>query len=172
MRFGVLAIVLCACGTELTEEFGFVGEVADHDQNASTVGLFVVSSASPVYFYKLGDGTTVANQFDLSFETEPPPDAINSDGIGVALIGLLPGLATIPDGVVEQQPLLIGLSINHAVIFKTPGATGPAWSQQFPVGFSCARCVREAVALDTFEPAPCELVVVQALLFDDRCAWY
>jgi hypothetical protein len=168
-----VACLASACGLDPPdEEFGFVGEVADSSQNASAIGLFFVSSATPVYVYKLGDGSSVLNQFDISFETVPPPEALNSDGIGIAQIGLLPGIATVPDGIVDESGLrLIGLTSEHAVIFKSAGAVGPAWTQQFPEGYSCAQCVRDPVALDTFEPTLCALVVAERV-FPDPCAWF
>jgi hypothetical protein len=168
------ALACAACGPGPDDEvFGFVGEVADATQNGSVIGLFVVSSTPPSYLYKLGDGSTVANQFDISFEVEPPAEAINRDGVGVAVLGLLPGLATVPDGVTAQADLrLIGLSANHAIIFKAAGAAGPAWSEAFPDGFSCGACVRDpAGGLDTFEPTVCDRVVIESTLVD-ACAWF
>ncbi|MBS1122151.1 MAG: hypothetical protein H6Q90_4379 [Deltaproteobacteria bacterium] len=170
----LLVIALAACGSGPADEaFGFVGEVADATQNGSVLGLFVVSSTPPSRLYKLGDGSTVANQFDISFHAEPPADALNDDGVGVAVLGLLPGFATVADGAVDQGDLrLIGLSANHAVIFKTAGAAGPTWSQPFPSGFSCGACVHDpAGGLDTFEPTACDRVVIEATIAA-QCAWY
>ncbi len=170
----VLAMGQPGCGPGPDDElFGFVGEVADASENGTALGLFVVSSTPPVYVYKLGDGSSVANQFDISFDAEPPTEAINSDGVGVAQIGLLPGLATVTDGVVVPDELrLVGITTNHAIIFKAAGAVGPAWSQLFPPGFSCAHCVRDtADGLDTFEPAPCDRVVIEASQANP-CVWY
>lgn len=171
-----LALPIFAAGCAAApddEAFGLIGEVADQTENGSSIGLWLVSSPPPAYYFKLGDGSTAGNQFGLAFPTDPPADAINDDGIGVALVGLLPGIATIGDGVVELSQLrLIGLTTNHAVIFKTPEATGAEWAVQFPAGFSCGRCVRDAGdGLDAFEPTPCVLIVIEAV-FDDPCRWY
>ncbi|HEU0034749.1 MAG TPA: hypothetical protein VFQ53_29195 [Kofleriaceae bacterium] len=173
MRMVATLALLAACSDGTHEEFGFVGEVADQTRNGSVIGLFVVSTADPVYLYKLGDGSTVGSQFDISFDTVPPPEAINADGVGIAELGMLPGLSTIPDGVVAQSDLrLIGLSINTAVIYKAPGAAGPAWSTSFPEGFACARCVDDPTGgLDTFEPIDCSFVVVEAVT-SGGCGWY
>lgn len=173
MRSLVLAVVLAACGPSPDDEaFGFVGEVADATGNGSVIGLFVVSSPQPTYLYKLGDGSTVLNQFDISFAADPPAEALDADGVGIAQLGLLPGLSTVPDGVVSGNLNLIGLSINHAILYKTSAADGPAWTRAFPTGFSCGRCVSDTSGgLDTFEPVDCDLVVVQATL-TSGCTWY
>jgi hypothetical protein len=166
-----LVVVLAGCGVDPTDEaFGFLGQVEDLEQSASTIGLWIVSEPPPVHTYKLGDGSAVVNQFDISFDTEPPEPALNAGGFGVAQIGLLPGLATVPDGSVDVGNLrLIGLTTNHAVVFKRPGATGPAWVAAFPDGFSCGRCVRGPI--DELEPTPCALVVAERVIVDP-CVWY
>jgi hypothetical protein len=173
MRSLIAVFALAACGpSPNTEAFGFVGEVADASGNGSVIGLFVVSSTPPIYLYKLGDGSTVGNEFDISFAAEPPAEAINGDGVGIAQLGLLPGIATLPDGVVTQNINLGGLTINHAIIYKTADASGPPWSTAFPTGFSCGRCISDtAGGLDTFEPTECVLVVLQATL-TTGCHWY
>jgi len=173
MRRILALAALASCGPDPKDEaFGFVGEIADATRNGSVIGLWVVSTTQPTYLYKLGDGSTVASQFDISFATDPPPEAINSDGVGIAQLGLLPGLATIPDGIVDGNIAIVGLTINHAIIFRTPDAIGPVWSHAFPTGFSCGRCLSDTGSgLDTFEPVACDLVVLQAGL-TSGCTWY
>lgn len=174
MRALGLLLAVAACGDSPDAGvFGFVGEVADGTQQGSTIGLFVVSSSPPAYTYKLGDGTTELNEFGISFRSDPPPEALDADGVGVAQIGMLPGLATVPEGVVDRNSIFLdGLSIDTAVIFKTSDATGPAWTAAFPTGFSCGRCVSDTSGgLDTFEPIACDFVVVQASLLTG-CIWY
>ena len=175
MRVVVVVLALAACGPAANEvAFGFVGEVADPTQRSSVIGLFVVSSSPPTYYYKLGDGGTVGNQFQIELAIDPPPEARNADGIGIALLALLPGISTVPDGIVVLDQLRLGgVSPNHAIIYLAPDAAGPTWSQEFPPGFSCVHCVPavDPAGLATFEPTPCDFVVIQSLV-RDHCAWY
>ncbi|MEO8700365.1 MAG: hypothetical protein ABI867_09990 [Kofleriaceae bacterium] len=164
----LLVALLASCGVDPPDEvFGFAAPARNLTQPASAVGLWVVTSPAPGYTFKLGDGTTVINAFDISFDREPPENARNAGGIGIALIGLLPGLATLPDGVVEGNVNLIGLTTNHAVVFKLPGATGQPWAGQFPDGFSCGQCIRTGgEAPDELEPIDCSLVIAEALVIN------
>ena len=168
MRVLCCALVACSADPEPIA-FGFAGRIEDTQQRASTVGLFDRPDRS---YFKLGDGTTVIGAFDLAFPREPPEAALETGGFGVALVGLLPGLATLPDGSVERGSInLIGLTERHAVIFKQPGALGPAWLEAFPEGFSCGECLTGSGTLEEFAPVDCGLVVIQA--FAQRtCRWY
>lgn len=167
MRWVLAAMLAGACGPGPEDEaFGFTGETRDLDRNGVIISLWVVSSADPDYVYKFGHGSTVSNQFDVSYPSDPPPDAVNDGGVGVALLGFLPGLSTIPDGVTDPSRLrLLGISPNHAVIWKDVGAIGPAWNALFPTGWSCAQCVRNTPPLlDTWEPVDCSFVIVHSTL--------
>ena len=83
---------------------------------------------------------------------------------------MLPGLATAPEGEIDPARInQIGGSTDTAVIFKTSGATGPAWLADFPDGFSCAICLREQQP-DGFAPVDCTFVTVEPV-FTNRCTW-
>lgn len=168
---GFLLVVTACAPAEEDIAFGMVGEVADQLERGSTVGLWIVSS--PVeYVYKFGSGSASPTIFGIEFRTDPPPEAIDVGGVGVALIGNLPGLATLPDGIVEvDRIVLIGLSTETAVIFKVPGGAGTAWSAAFPDGYSCGQCVRGIDELDRWVPIDCTFVTIERRL-DDRCVWY
>ena len=172
MRVAALLLVIAACAPEEEDAaFAVLGEVADQTEAGSVIGLFTVTTPF-AYTFKFGSGTASNVQFGLEFRTEPPFDAIDGNGIGVALVGNLPGIAVIPDGDVDVSTLrLIGLSTDTAVIFKTEGAAGPAWTGAFPQGFSCGRCIRVADAPDEFEPINCTFVVIERA-FDNPCVWY
>ncbi|MBX3159333.1 MAG: hypothetical protein KF773_25410 [Deltaproteobacteria bacterium] len=171
-----LALALTACGPGPDDgTFGFAGELRDHPQRASVISLWVVGTADPPYLYKFGDGTTVVSQFDMSYRSDPPVRAVNADGIGIAMMGLLPGLATLPEGETSLDLIrLDGISADHAVVWKRPGATSPpapTWAAAFPDGFSCAQCVRGGVALDTLQPVDCTFVLLQAPAAN-QCVYY
>ena len=165
-----LALALTACGVDPEPvAFGFAGRVEDNGQRASTIGLF---DRPAMPFFKLGDGTTVPGEFDLVFEREPPASALETGGFGVAVVGLLPGLATLPDGPVERGDVnLIGITTRHAVIFKQPGAAGPDWLERFPEGFSCGQCLIGSGTFEEFERVDCSFVVIQAF-GQSTCRWY
>ena len=153
--------------------FGFIGEVADFSESGSTLGLFRVTTADPPYVYKLGEGSSVVNTFDIAFEQEPPLEALEATGIGVATVAMLPGLAVVADGRIDTSELqLVGHTDNHAIIFKAPGASGgPDWTLRFPEGFSCGRCVKQS-GPDDFEPVDCSFVVVERFFGSDPCIWF
>jgi hypothetical protein len=165
-------LLIAACGPDEGDPaFAFLGEVADQRDRGSVIGLFTVTT--PVaYTFKFGSGSATPLQFGLEFLTDPPAEAIDGNGIGVALVGELPGLSAIPDGEVDVDALrLIGLSTDTAVVFKTEAAAGPAWATAFPTGFSCGRCVRVVDGPDELEPVNCTFVVIERAI-EDPCVWY
>jgi hypothetical protein len=165
MRAFVL-VALAACSPTDDVEFAFLGTVVGVNQGGSTIALWEVHTPEP-YSFKFGDGQATPAQFDLGFRLEPPDDALEGDfGVGIAV--MLPGLSTAPEGPLDPAQLnAIGRSSN-AVIFKRPGATGPAWLDEFADGFSCGFCVRDT-APATFAPVDCTFVEIRP--FNDPCNW-
>lgn len=51
----------------------------------------------------------------------------------------------------------IALSHDYAVVFRAKSDEAPAraWVENFPLGYSCGRCVRVAGQLDRYEPVSC-----------------
>lgn len=166
----ILLVAACTRGEPSAQAFVVDGFVNVPTVSAgSVIGLWERAGA-PATFYKLGDGPTLDNEFTLGFPTDPPPGALNADGIGVAYVLLLPELTTLPDGPVTLASLPAqGISTNGAIIYKTPDATGPAWSRDLPLRFSCVQCVR-ASGLDTFALQPCASILVERTT--DRCQWF
>lgn len=165
-----LFIALAACTAEEDPPaFGFAGPVEAVFQGGSTIGLWDVRTPAPVT-YKLGDGRASPSEFFLEIPVEPPAAALENGEFGVMFVAMLPGLATAPEGEVDAAQFnQIGGSTDTAVIFKTPGATGPAWLAEFPDGFSCALCLREDQP-DGFAPVDCTFVTVEPA-FTNRCTW-
>jgi hypothetical protein len=164
-----LLVLLAACAPEEDPPlFGMLGVVDDVFESGSTIGLFEVRTPTALTF-KLGDGQATPDEFALEFRREPPDDALEPAGFGVAFVGMLPGLATLPDGEVDGNLRLVGMSTNTAVIFKRPGASGPAWLADFPDGFTCGLCLREQQP-DGFAPVDCTFVEIE-FPFTDRCVW-
>ena len=174
MRWAVAAITSIsiggACTSEPTPAFELFGAVDQQLETGSTIGLWTVTSPHASTF-KFGDGQATTIEFDLAFRIDPLPEAIDSDGIGVAMIGMLPGRSTVNEGEVDPSTLrLIGMTTDSAVIFKSPFSTGPAWTTTFPEGFSCGLCVRDPSGPDSFEPADCTFVTIHRI-FTDPCVW-
>jgi hypothetical protein len=169
----IAILLLAACTDPPKQAFvvdGFVNVLMSPE--ASVIGVWEIAG-DPVRHYKLGDGVRLDSRFTLGFDTDPPPEALNADGIGVALVVMLPGLSTVPDGPVNLAPLAaLGVSASTAIIYKAGTATGPAWSEQLPLRFSCARCLRDpGTALDTYELTACASVLVEDLN-TPLCEWF
>jgi hypothetical protein len=149
---------------------GIVGTGAP--ATGSTVVIWVVSSGSPDYIYKFGQGTSTGAQFIASFSTVPPAAAINSYGIGIGIVAVLAPGTTIPaDGMIDEMVLDgAGFTTDYAIIYKTATATNLSWTVSFPVGYSCGRCVRASSGFDSFEVTTCSTVEVD-MTPTDACNW-
>jgi hypothetical protein len=170
-RIAIIALV--ACSDPPKQAFvvdGYVNVVTD--PHASVIGLWQIPG-SPAKYYKLGDGVRLSGRFTLGFDTDPPPEALGPDGIGVAYVAMLPELTTVPDGFVNMAAIgIIGISGETAIIYKQATATGPAWSTELIARFSCAQCVRnQGTKKDEFTLVPCAYVVVEGPA-SPTCAWF
>jgi hypothetical protein len=128
-----------------------------------TVVLWQVTSGSPDYTWKYGMGSSSGTMFMVTVDMTPPPQAINSYGIGVGIVGLLPAGTNIPDGMVTSSQLQnASFSDRYAIIYKAPTAnpTLVPWIAPFGEGLSCGRCVDQATGFDTFEPIACPMVQI------------
>ncbi|CAN5203107.1 hypothetical protein BH11MYX1_BH11MYX1_32990 [soil metagenome] len=183
----VLVSLLAACGSDapLTADatpgaFGTVVATggASVPATGNVLAIWAVSSGSPDYLYKFGDGTSTGAAVTMEFPVAPPPAALNlgASGFGVGVLTLYPAPQTYPDGVITDaqfQTGMLGASSNYAVIYKAPGANALAWLANFPTGYSCGRCV-PVTGLDSWEPVSCDAAVidvvpdVSTLLF---CNW-
>lgn len=155
--------------------FGFNGIVGTGaPATGRTVVMWVVSSGSPDYIYKFGEGTSSGAQFVVSFSANPPAAALNSYGIGVGIVALLaPGTAVPADGMVDEMVLDgAGYTPLHAVIYKdaTANPSIVPWIAPFPQGYSCGRCVEATTGFDSFEPTTCTTVEVD-MTPANACNW-
>lgn len=149
--------------------FAMLGVVDNVFEPGSTIGLFEVRTPEAIT-YKLGDGQATPDEFSLEFRRDPPSDALEGGAFGVGFVGMLPGLATVRDGEVTLDDLrLIGMSTGSAIIFKAPGASGPAWLDAFPEGYSCGFCLRE-LQPEEFAPVDCTFVEIE-FPFTNPCLW-
>jgi hypothetical protein len=170
----VLALPLAgcfACGSddtkdpgELTVEGALTNGAAP--AKAKVVVIWDVSSGSPDYTYKFGEGASTGARYLVSPTTEPPKEAINSYGIGIGFLTLVPEGTTIPDGKVNLDTLsILGISKQHAIIWRAADANtagGVMWGADFPAGYSCGACVAapEGEVFDSYEPVDCSKVAI------------
>jgi len=165
------ALLLCfsyACGDEDDVGSGGVslsgsitGEAPPTAAKVSVV--WSVSSGSPDYAYVFGDGDFSGGQFTLNFVEKPPVEALNSYGVGVGFVVLVPDDVEISEGVLDDESLPIqGISNDHSVLWIAPAASGPDWAEDFDTGYGCGACVpaAEGETFDSFEPVSCDEVVI------------
>lgn len=128
-----------------------------------TVVLWQVTSGSPDYTWKYGEGSSSGTMFMVTLDLVPPAQAINSYGVGVGIVGLMPAGTSIPDGMVTNAQLAgANFSDRYAIIYKAPNANASLvpWIAPFANGLSCGRCVDQATGFDTFEPVACPMVQI------------
>ncbi|HEU0029959.1 MAG TPA: hypothetical protein VFQ53_04945 [Kofleriaceae bacterium] len=149
-------------------------DVANPPAGAKLAVLWVVSSGSPDTVVKFGETVPTGTTFVLGLASDPPANAINSDGLAVGLLALFaPDAALPPDGTVVTdpdalEPKVLGLG-EDAVIWRGPGTGQPAWTAPFPHGYSCGKCVRATTeTFDTFTPAACAISVAAS---HEPCNW-
>lgn len=167
VRFLVIgALLAAACSDPPAPAFRVDGFVdVPTGPGGSMLALWHTGAA----VYKFGDGVRLGSAFAIAFD-DAPPDAALDDGVGIALLALVPELTTVPDGPTDPARIQIdGITARYAVTYRREGATGPAWVAALPLGFGCARCV-DGADLDGWEPAPCEEVLVQPAP-TPRCQW-
>jgi hypothetical protein len=136
-------------------------------ENAKVVVLWSVSSGSPDYLYKFGEGTSSGVTFALPLPTPPPAEALNRAELGVGLVLLMPTDFSQADGRVTDEDVfvdaLIGAAGQYAIIYKANAQVAePGWTSLFPVGYSCGKGVEAPAGSshDTFEPVSCASISI------------
>jgi len=165
MRGIMLAACALAAGCQSTSGAAFEVEGATTLTAAprgTVVALWEIKSVTPSYFYKYGDGIRADTQFTIGWDADPPAEALDVDGFGVAIFALLPDTTVVADGEYDLADLPIrGLSTDTAVVYKASTVTDPAWAAALPPRFSCARCARSPAGTgDSFELTPCAAVTI------------
>jgi hypothetical protein len=174
MRYIVLALVAACSGTGGTGgDFVVTGAVTGATAPQSTrVAVLWTVTTDPLYQYKFGDGTASQYEFVLTMYGDPPAAAINDSGIAVGEVVMFSSDASIPDGVYGGGTTLLGITMDHALIWKDVTATGMnSWDVAFGARYSCAKCVRQTTGLDRYELTGCAQMTV-AIGGAATCQWY
>jgi hypothetical protein len=180
------------CSLVLFAAFGFVAVACEDSGQPPTISgpltgsavpamgkvfiVWAVSSGSPDYAFKFGEGTSRQGHYVLGPLADPPAEALNrypgDAQIGVGTLVLAPADVAVPDGVVTESDVsrMIGLSTRHAIIWKkgelacsSEPRCGDHWLNAFPQGLSCGRCVpaKPGESFDRFEKTSCDDVGIE-----------
>ena len=155
---------------------GGAHEVPD---SGTVLVIWSVSSGSPDYMYHFGSGSSDGSVFELKLDADPPPEALNSYGLGVGVLILVASDYSIEDGQVpnpseeELEQESAGASGQYAIIYKAPDAQELDWMGSFPAGYSCGKCVETGDTFDAFEPVDCKDVKIDVndLESIEFCNW-
>lgn len=192
VRMGLLISVLVAAAACTDNEpptaavhtvSGFVSSAVPSEAHVAAI-IWEVSSGSPDYVYKFGEGTVTGDRFSITLAGDPPAEAINSYGLGVGLVAvLMPGI-TLPEGRIAAgiaaADVLAGVSPRHSVIWRVEtfdfgGATPPAdfWPLVFSPGLSCGACTPapDGGSFEGFAPTACDGIQVTAFGTAETCDW-
>lgn len=135
--------------------------------SAKLLVIWSVSSSSPDYLYKFGEGSSSGSTFGLQLETPPPAAALNNGQLGVGLLVLMPADSVVADGQLADADAelakALGAAGQYAIIHKANAqVTGRDWAARFPVGYSCGKGVAatSGETFDSFEPVSCASIGV------------
>jgi hypothetical protein len=141
------------------------GTRAEVAQGGKKVVVFwSVSSGSPDYAYVFGEGTATGGSFALPLGERPPPEAVNSYGVAIGMLGELREGVSVPTGKLDtsfdDEKDMVSASTRHAIIWRDPGNEGLPWSGTFSPGYSCGSCVDapEGETFDSYVPVDCSEV--------------
>jgi hypothetical protein len=147
-------------------------------ETAKAVVVWSVSSGTPDYGYIYGEGTATRGGFSVAFDAPPPPEAVNSYGVAVGELVLVPSSFEVPKGKItsSEQIELLGISTRHAVIWKAGSPERINWMQKFPDGFACGQCKAATgeETFDSYEPVSCSEIEIETATDLDTlegCNW-
>ena len=161
------------------------GPVDDAVQAAgrTAVLLWEVSSGSPDYLYKFGEGTVANGRFSIVLPGDPLDEAINSFGIGVAIVVVLPAGITLADGRLAIKAFnadtMAGVSARYSVIWRAQTLDFPSpppanfWPLSFPVGYACGACTLkpDGGSFEGFAPTSCDQIHITTYSQGTMCNW-
>ena len=120
--------------------------------NARVVVLWSVTAGAD-YSYVFGTGT-VANDgtFSLTFDEEPPAEALNNGRLGVGLVILTTDQALVEGRVPDNYTFadVIGFSEDHSIIFARGTTAQIDWAADFSNGYHVGEVQRSTTTFDSF----------------------
>jgi hypothetical protein len=152
-------------------------------EGRTAVLLWEVSSGSPDYVYKFGEGTVANGRFSIALPGNPPADAINSFGVGIAIIVVLPAGKTLADGKLAANAFtpddMAGVSTRYSVIWRAQTLSLPStapedfWPFSFPPGYACGACTPkpDGGSFEGFAPTSCDQIQITTYDIDQMCNW-
>ncbi len=140
------------------------------------VVIWSVTTGSPDYTYKFGEGVSSGNSFTVSFSQAPPVEALNAMDLGVSVVLTFPPNTIIADGVIDNALLdsSTGASPDNAIIFRKDGTLNVQWADNFSIGtYQCGQCSRANAGFDSWKLEDCVNIVIDvgALSSHDFCNW-
>jgi hypothetical protein len=146
--------------------------------------VWEVSSGTTDYGYKYGEATISNGRFSIALPNDPPAEAINSFGIGIAVVMVLGPGVTLPDGKIAASVFssadIVGISARYSVIWRAktldlPESGVPAnfWPLQFPQGLACGACTPapDGGGFDGFTPTACDQLQIAVFDTANVCNW-
>lgn len=145
-------------------------------EGSLVVVIWSVTSGSPDYTYKFGQGVSSGNSFTVVFPKDPPVEALNAMDLGVGVVLTFPPNTSIADGIVDNALLnsSIGASPEGAIIFRKSGTLDISWASNFSIGtYECAQCSRNGNPFDDWKFKNCGSITVDVgdLSSHNFCNW-
>jgi hypothetical protein len=160
----VIVLVSSACSDSTDSSTGFVvsGTIQNNTGQPIPAGTrllvgWTVASGDPDYSYTFGEGTidAAAGTFRIELTEPPPPEALNTGGLGVGII-----VATTNPSVGNGFHLdqlspseLVGAAGRYGIIYiADPNIQIPLWATAFTPGYGVGVGVDEVNGFDIFQP--------------------
>ncbi len=181
-----IVLVLAACGGDdaPSVEADFVADGTVIPVGAGTtpadgtaIVLWSGDNGQGDFLFKHGEGPATPKAFAVGVDEPLPADATFGNTFGVGVVALVDASVTVPEGVVEDsvfETQLRGFAGQYAIVFKaSESPTGVEWSDAFPVGLSCGKCVKATSGFDSFTPVACTELELQVGTESevDICNW-
>jgi hypothetical protein len=170
-------------GTTALHTISGTVDAAVRGEGLTAAIIWEITSGSPDYAYKFGEATVTNGRFSITLPGDPPAEAINSFGIGIAVIVVLAPGVTFPDGKLAANVFsthVVGISARNSVIWRSKSLnlpdSGPPpdwWPLGFPQGFACGACTPrpDGGSFDGFAPTACDQLQISVFDTATVCNW-
>lgn len=108
-------------------------------ERAKAIVLWKVKGVSGESTFKQGDGTAGASGFRVELTAPLAAKSLRGASFAVGTIAIVDAAAAPADGPADDDLLhgAVATSRPQVLVYRTPGAAGPAWLAPFPEGYSC-----------------------------------